>query len=97
MFLRSIFAAWLAIFAFPQVDPPRSTGVRVWVNAMAKNGLDAEIVQHTVKALERLPNVTVADRFPYHYELQIVGSERIGQRSVGGRCVADIRQFRDSR
>ena len=72
MFLRSIFAASLVIFAFPQVDPP-APQVRVWVHAVAKNGLDAEIEQHTIEMLEQLPNVTVADEFPYHYELQIVG------------------------
>lgn len=72
MFLRSIFAAWLVIFAFPQADPP-ALQVRVWVSATAKNGLDAEITQHTAEMLERLPNVTVVDRFPYHYELQIIG------------------------
>ena len=96
MFLRSICTAWLLIFAFPQVDPP-APQVRVWVNAIAKNGLDAEIVQHTVEMLEQLPNVTVADEFPYHYELQIVGPERIRQRSVRRRCIADIRQFKHSR
>ena len=97
MFLRSIFTAWLAIFAFPQADPPRSIEVRVWVNAVAKNGLDAEIVQHTVEMLERLPNVTIADRVPLPLRVADRRVERIGQRSVGGCCVADIRQFKHSR
>ena len=93
MFLRSIFAAWLLIFAFPQADPPRSIEVRVWVNAVAKNGLDAEIVQHTVEMLERLPNVTVADQFPYHYELQIVGLKESDNVVLG---VAALRIFDNS-
>ena len=94
MFLRSIFTAWLAIFAFPQADPPRSIEVRVWVNAVAKNGLDAEIVQHTVEMLERLPNVTIADRFPYHYELQIVGLKESDNVVLG---VAALRIFDNSK
>ena len=92
MFLRSIFAAWLLIFAFPQVDPP-APQVRVWVNAIAKNGLDAEIEQHTVEMLEQLPNVTVADEFPYHYELQIVGLKESDNVVLG---VAALRIFDNS-
>ena len=92
MFLRSIFAAWLLIFAFPQVDPP-APQVRVWVNAIAKNGLDTEIVQHTVEMLEQLPNVTVADEFPYHYELQIVGLKESDNVVLG---VAALRIFDNS-
>ena len=93
MFLRPIFAAWLVIFAFPQADPP-ALQVRVWVNATAKNGLDAEIVQHTVEMLERLPNVTVVDRFPYHYELQIVGLKESDNVALG---VAALRIFDNSK
>ena len=92
MFLRSICTAWLLIFAFPQVDPP-APQVRVWVNAIAKNGLDAEIVQHTVEMLEQLPNVTVADEFPYHYELQIVGLKESDNVVLG---VAALRIFDNS-
>ena len=94
MFLRSIFAAWLAIFAFPQADPPRLIEVRVWVSATAKNGLGAEITQHTVKMLERLPNVTVVDRFPYHYELQIVGLKESDNVAL---AVAALRIFDNSK
>ena len=93
MFLRSIFAAWLVIFAFPQADPP-APQVRVWVHAMAKNGLDAEIAQHTVEMLERLPNVTVVDQFPYHYELQIVGLKESDNVALG---VAALRIFDNSK
>ena len=96
MFLRSIFAASLVIFAFPQVDPP-APQVRVWVEVIAKNGLDAEIEQHTIEMLEQLPNVTVADQFPLPLRVTDRRAERIGQRSVGGRCVADIRQFKHNR
>ena len=94
MFLRSIFAAGLVIFAFPQADSPRLIGVRVWVNATAKNGLDAEIAQHTVEMLERLPNVTVVDQFPYHYELQIVGLKESDNVALG---VAALRIFDNSK
>lgn len=94
MFLRSIFAAGLVIFAFPQADPPQLIGVRVWVNATAKNGLDVEITQHTVEMLERLPNVTVVDRFPYHYELQIVGLKESDNVALG---VAALRIFDNSK
>ena len=93
MFLRPIFAAWLVIFAFPQADPP-PLQVQVWVNATAKNGLDAEIEQHTVEMLERLPNVTVVDRFPYHYELQIVGLKESDNVALG---VAALRIFDNSK
>ena len=93
MFLRSIFAAWLVIFALPQADPP-APQVRVWVHAMAKNGLDAEIAQHTVEMLERLPNVTVVDQFPYHYELQIVGLKESDNVALG---VAALRIFDNSK
>ena len=93
MFLRSIFAAWLVIFALPQADPP-APQVRVWVHAMAKNGLDAEIAQHTVEMLERLPNVTVVDQFPYHYELQIVGLKESDNVALGG---AALRIFDNSK
>ena len=92
MFLRSIFTAWLAIFAFPQADPP-APQVRVWVDAIAKNGLDAEIKQHTVEILEQLPNVAVADEFPYHYELQIVGLKESDNVVLG---VAALRIFDNS-
>ena len=92
MFLRSIFAACLLIFALPQADPP-APQVRVWVEAIAKNGLDAEIEQHTVKMLEQLPNVTIADEFPYHYELQIVGLKESDNIVLG---VAALRIFDNS-
>ena len=92
MFLRSIFAAWLVIFALPQADPP-APQVRVWVNAVAKNGLAAEITQHTIEILERSPNVTVADQFPYHYELQIVGLKESDNVVLG---VAALRIFDNS-
>ena len=92
MFLRSIFAAWLVIFALPQADPP-APQVRVWVDAIAKNGLDAEIEQHTIEMLEQLPNVTVADEFPYHYELQIVGLKESDNVVLG---VAALRIFDNS-
>lgn len=92
MFLRSIFAAWLIIFALPQTDPP-APQVRVWVDAIAKNGLDTEIEQHTVEMLEQLPNVTVADEFPYHYELQIVGLKESDNIVLG---VAALRIFDNS-
>ena len=93
MFLRSIFTAWLVIFAFPQADPS-ALQVRVWVNATGKNGLDAAIAQHTVEMLERLPNVTVVDRFPYHYELQIVGLKESDNVALG---VAALRIFDNSK
>ena len=92
MFLRSIFTASFLIFAFPQTDPP-APQVRVWVDAIAKNGLDAEIKQHTVEILEQLPNVAVADEFPYHYELQIVGLKESDNVVLG---VAALRIFDNS-
>ena len=92
MFLRAIFAACLLIFALPQTDPPVPQ-VRVWVEVIAKNGLDAEIEQHTVKMLERLPNVTIADEFPYHYELQIVGLKESDNIMLG---IAALRIFDNS-
>ncbi len=92
MFLRSLFAAWLLIFTFPQADPP-TPQVRVWVSATAKNGLDTEIVQHMVEMLEQVPNVTVADRFPYDYELQIVGLKESDNVVLG---VAALRIFDNS-
>lgn len=60
---------------------------------MAKNGLDAEIAAHTIEALERLPNVTIADQFPYHYELQIVGLKESDNVALG---VAALRIFDNS-
>ena len=94
MFLRSIFTAWLVIFALPQADLPQLIEVRVWVNATAKNGLGAEITQHAVEMLEQLPNVTVVDRFPYHYELQIVGLKESDNVAL---AVAALRIFDNSK